>query len=81
MRVAGVVRTVAHMTKKNRLSRKLAAVAAAGTLAVGAYSYGVITSPGPTRGAGFSSSPGDKLVHARKAGGTNPLEYITYPPR
>jgi hypothetical protein len=47
------------MTKRNRNSRRIAALAATGLLAAGA-AFGVITSPGPspTRGAGVSTSPG-----------------------
>ena len=52
------------MTKTTRKFHRIIAVIAGGSVALGAYSFGVSSSPGSTRGAGFSTSPGRSVAVA-----------------
>jgi hypothetical protein len=61
---------------KNRLTRAIATVAIA--IALTGATYGFTTSPGRASRPGDGDDPirSDSVTAVRKAGGTNPLEYL-----
>ena len=65
------------ITTRNRsTTRRLLAVLAGASVAVGAYSFGVSSSPGSTRGAGFTTSPGGRYAgFSSSPGRSQPSRY------